>query len=65
MTGEPFDIADMQADHITPWFEGGPTTPENCRMLGPEAHKDVTARYVREKAARKNALQERVRKSNK
>lgn len=22
-----------EADHITPWHEGGKTTPENCQML--------------------------------
>ena len=31
--GEHFDIADMEADHITPWHEGGPTTKDNCQML--------------------------------
>lgn len=30
---ERFDIADMEADHITPWREGGKTTEENCQML--------------------------------
>ncbi len=28
-----FEIDDMQADHITPWAKGGPTTVENCQML--------------------------------
>lgn len=31
--GEKFDIDDMEADHITPWSEGGKTTKENCQML--------------------------------
>ncbi len=31
--GEHFDINEMEADHITPWIEGGKTTPENCQML--------------------------------
>lgn len=31
--GNPFDIKDMQADHITPWSKGGKTVPENCQML--------------------------------
>ena len=26
-------IAEMEADHITPWSEGGKTSPENCQML--------------------------------
>ncbi|GAB1416288.1 hypothetical protein MASR2M117_16940 [Paludibacter sp.] len=28
-----FDISQMEADHITPWHEGGKTTEENCQML--------------------------------
>jgi hypothetical protein len=28
-----FDIFDMEADHITPWYEGGKTITENCQML--------------------------------
>ena len=28
-----FDIGEMEADHITPWHEGGKTTAENCQML--------------------------------
>ncbi len=28
-----FEIADMEADHITPWVEGGKTNEENCQML--------------------------------
>lgn len=28
-----FDISEMEADHITPWSEGGITTAENCQML--------------------------------
>lgn len=31
--GERFDISEMEADHITPWVEGGRTTAENCQML--------------------------------
>lgn len=30
---KPFDITDMEGDHITPWSEGGKTTEENCQML--------------------------------
>ena len=29
----PFDIGDMQGDHIIPWSKGGKTTAENCQML--------------------------------
>ena len=28
-----FEIEEMEADHITPWHEGGKTTSENCQML--------------------------------
>ena len=28
-----WDITEMEADHITPWHEGGKTTAENCQML--------------------------------
>lgn len=30
---EVLDISDMEADHITPWKEGGRTVAENCQML--------------------------------
>ena len=30
---EHFEISAMEADHITPWHEGGKTIPENCQML--------------------------------
>lgn len=28
-----FDLAEMEADHITPWHLGGKTSAENCQML--------------------------------
>lgn len=28
-----FEIDDMEADHITPWSQGGKTISENCQML--------------------------------
>lgn len=31
--GQHFEIHEMEADHITPWFEGGKTSAENCQML--------------------------------
>jgi hypothetical protein len=31
--GGHFEIGEMEADHITPWHEGGKTTAENCQML--------------------------------
>lgn len=31
--GKHFKIGEMEADHITPWSEGGPTSSENCQVL--------------------------------
>jgi len=31
--GEHFELNQMEADHITPWHEGGKTIEENCQML--------------------------------
>lgn len=31
--GKHFPIEEMEADHITPWCEGGKTEQENCQML--------------------------------
>lgn len=31
--GEHFELKEMEADHITPWHEGGRTIAENCQML--------------------------------
>lgn len=36
---EKFEIEEMEADHITPWHEGGKTTPENCQMLCKEDNR--------------------------
>jgi hypothetical protein len=30
---EHFEIHEMEADHITPWSEGGKTSADNCNML--------------------------------
>jgi len=30
---EPFEIYQMEADHIKPWHDGGKTNAENCQML--------------------------------
>lgn len=30
---EHFEIGEMEADHITPWSQGGKTITENCQML--------------------------------
>jgi hypothetical protein len=31
--GEHFEIGEMEADHITPWSQGGKTDSANCQML--------------------------------
>lgn len=31
--GKHWDIGEMEADHITPWSDGGRTTSENCQMI--------------------------------
>ncbi len=31
--GSNFDISEMEADHITPWSQGGKTIASNCQML--------------------------------
>ena len=31
--GQHFEIEQMEADHITPWCDGGRTTADNCQML--------------------------------
>ncbi len=37
--GKHFDIEHMEADHITPWHEGGRTIAENCQMLCRECNR--------------------------
>jgi len=36
---EHFEIEGMEADHITPWHEGGKTNAENCQMLCKEDNR--------------------------
>ena len=36
---EGLEISHMEADHITPWSEGGKTTDENCQMLCRECNR--------------------------
>lgn len=37
--GKDCKLDDMDADHITPWIEGGHTTPDNCQMLCKECNR--------------------------
>ena len=36
---EHFEIDEMEADHVTPWHEGGKTSSENCQMLCKEDNR--------------------------
>jgi len=36
---EKFELTEMEADHITPWHEGGKTNEENCQMLCRECNR--------------------------
>lgn len=39
-----FAIEEMEADHITPWHEGGKTVAENCQMLCKEDNRRKAGR---------------------
>lgn len=39
LCGRHFEIEEMEADHITPWKEGGRTTADNCQMLCRECNR--------------------------
>ena len=41
---EHFDLNEMEADHITPWHEGGKTISENCQMLCKECNRRKSGR---------------------
>ena len=34
-----YQIVEMEADHITPWHEGGKTSSDNCQMLCKEDNR--------------------------
>lgn len=36
---QQFDLDQMEADHITPWHDGGKTVQENCQMLCKECNR--------------------------
>lgn len=44
LCGQAFDIDTMEADHITPWVEGGRTIAENCQMLCRDCNRRKGAR---------------------
>ena len=37
---DQFELSEMEADHITPWSEGGKTAPENCQMLCRQCNRE-------------------------
>jgi len=39
ITNKSLPIEKMEADHITPWSEGGKTVEENCQMISKEANR--------------------------
>jgi len=39
-----FDISEMEADHITPWHEGGKTIAKNCQMLCKQCNRNKGGR---------------------
>ena len=42
--GEHFELSQMEADHITPWHDGGRTVAENCQMLCRECNRRKSGR---------------------
>lgn len=44
LCGETFQIQQMEADHITPWRDGGKTSADNCQMLCREDNRRKGAR---------------------
>ena len=42
--GDKFTIKEMEADHITPWSEGGKTNEDNCQMLCKKCNREKSAR---------------------
>ena len=44
---KPFALNRLQADHIRPWSENGPTILDNCQLLCTECHADKTTKQLR------------------
>ena len=42
--GDVFKLSEMEADHITPWSEGGKTIEENCQMLCKDDNRKKAAK---------------------
>jgi 5-methylcytosine-specific restriction endonuclease McrA len=41
---EHFELNQMEADHITPWHDGGKTDAKNCQMLCRECNRRKSGR---------------------
>ena len=41
---DKFTLEKMEADHITPWTEGGKTNEDNCQMLCKRCNREKSAR---------------------
>ncbi len=41
---DKFTIKEMEADHITPWSEGGKTDEDNCQMLCKRCNREKSSR---------------------
>lgn len=44
---KPFDMSEMEADHIKAWFDNGETTVDNCQMICREHHYEKTAEQTK------------------
>ena len=44
LCGKRFEIEQMEADHITPWVEGGRTVADNCQMLCRDCNRRKSAK---------------------
>ena len=44
LCGDTFELTDMEADHITPWVEGGKSNEDNCQMLCRECNRRKSAK---------------------
>ena len=42
--GKEFALSEMEADHITPWHEGGRTVADNCQMLCRDCNRRKSGR---------------------
>ena len=42
--GNHFEIEQMEADHITPWCQGGHTVKENCQMLCKKCNREKSGK---------------------